>query len=360
MVINSMSGVLRSIFGLHFMDTVIPAGKDNAILSYILSATFVAAFCLIVFIFQFLVVFSSEKGNVKMKIVSSIKRLGYSIFLIILIPIGMLLFALIFDQILLVFNNIWGSPQSGEGSEAGKSLAKLLFDVGYWGDLKEIPNTSGDTFGPPEYKYLIEYNFIIQILVVNFTMALLLYFGWNFLQKIIEIFILYITYPFAILSSIGTESINSSIWFKEILNKATTALLTILMYFVFSIFILAVDNSLIDSANVTKEKRILFTILLIATGFSIIWANIFVSRLFRQHSGFIGSYKSAKQTMEFSNKYISNNNNVSNKEKQSKKEHYSETINNENSENQFLKSIESSQKNGYYNKESTRFKSKDI
>ncbi|MGL5519911.1 MAG: Mbov_0396 family ICE element transmembrane protein [Metamycoplasmataceae bacterium] len=337
MIINSFSEVLKRIFGLKFFDFAINTNGNSilqTVLSYSLSAAFVSAFLLVVFLFQFIVVFLSEKGIIKNRIINSFKRLGLSFFLIILVPIAMMLFALVFDQISIVFNNIWFNSTG----DAGSSMAKLLYDIGYW-DAGSVPNPGGTTgsFGPPAYEHLIKYNFALQIFVVNFTMILVLYFSWNFLQKIIEMFMLYITYPFGVLASVGSDQITSKIWFKEILNKATIAMLTILLYHLFVIFVFSQAKDLIGSGAATPiTSKILFTVLLTAFGFAAIYLNAFVSRLFYQYSGFINSYKSAKQTFSFSNKYI----NV--EERNSYKSYKKETVKEievRNEDNQFLKSM---------------------
>ncbi|MGL4343172.1 MAG: Mbov_0396 family ICE element transmembrane protein [Metamycoplasmataceae bacterium] len=350
MIINSFSNVLKNIFGLKFFDVVTTgdSGISNTIISYALSAAFVAAFCLIVFLFQFIVIFLSEKGYFKYRIINSFKRLSLSFFLILLVPIFMMIFALIFDQILLIFNNIW----FGIGNEdPGKSIATLLYDVGYW-ESGNVPIPGGNiSFAPPAYEYLIKYNFTLQIFVVNFTMIVVLYFSWNFLQKIIEIFMLYITYPFAVLASIGSDKITSKIWFKEILNKATIALLTILLYYLFTIFILSQDNALIGSeAKNVIVSKILFTVLLTAFGFSMLYLNIFVSRLFYQYSGFINSFKSAKQTFNFSNKFLTKND-----DKKTEKKIIEKEVPISNDENHFLKSISKNSSNNSSYSQSRNF-----
>lgn len=321
MIINSITDVFEAIFALKSFDLIGTNKKldfASATKGYLLTGTFIMAFILIIFLVQFILVFISESGLIKEKIIKTSKRLFKSFFLILLTPFLIMLFSLILDQVILAFSKVFFDSYK---TKYGSSLAKSLYDVGYWGDKSNVPNvsiTSEASFAPPSYEYLRKYNFALQILSVNFTMVLLVYMAWTFLQKIIEIFIIYISFPFAFGANLNHKNIAVPLWTKEILNKAIIALMIPISFFVFNIIILGAHNNLLNKETTTKVNKIIYTIMIGSCGSAIIFTNIFISKTLLEHSGFLGSYKSIKQTKNFINQsknYQIEKNNFKNEQK---------------------------------------------
>lgn len=250
---------------------------------------------IMVFICRMIMIFLSDDIDSKPKIIKLSKGAGKGILLVIGFPILFMGFIAFLGAINLVIFNIFKNDRS--------FVFKLSDNISnYYLDKTMFNNNL--TLNEIGIKKLENVNFIVQIGSSLIGMSIMIWFFWNFIQKIIEIFILFLSYPIIVGATLGDGEIKRKILINEILNKALIFLTTIIFYSLF-ITILQVANQIItkppkaDENNIGDLKPILKFVFLFITSTSIISMNWFFSKSIRQHNGVLQSLNSIKQTGSF-------------------------------------------------------------
>ena len=297
MVIKGLQLFITKLFGLDLYSFFQNQGSiaNKIFLTYgfyLMISIFIG---IMVFICRMIMVFLSDDIDSKPKIIKLSKGAGKGILLVIGFPILFMGFIAFLGAINLVIFNIFKNDRS--------FVFKLSDNISnYYLDKTMFNNNL--TLNEIGIKKLENVNFIVQIGSSLIGMSIMIWFFWNFIQKIIEIFILFLSYPIIVGATLGDGEIKRKILINEILNKALIFLTTIIFYSLF-ITILQVANQIItkppkaDENNIGDLKPILKFVFLFITSTSIISMNWFFSKSIRQHNGVLQSLNSIKQTGSF-------------------------------------------------------------
>lgn len=273
------------------------------IITYFYLAFFVIV--LLVFIIAFLIKFIAISGNmndisVKEKIIATGKRFGTTMLILIALPIIMYLITILLDLALtrlFVDTNII----SIDGQE---TFLKQLYCIG----SVNLPVASIDinNFGPPSSVYIENYNYFVQFIVVNAILFSYLYLMWTYFQKLLEVFILFVTAPFAGVFAFSEEDLKIKLWVKEIKNKLLSMLMVVIVFTFYNFIIMAIINQLsnLDNLNMKYIFSVILSIgLLIVVILSV---NIF-NKKNDQYKGIIKSIRSIQDSIKYNFIVLDNN-----------------------------------------------------
>lgn len=298
MVIKGLQSFITKLFGLDLYSFFQNQGSiaNKIFLTYgfyLMISIFIG---IMVFICRMIMVFLSDDIDSKPKIIKLSKGAGKGILLVIGFPILFMGFIAFLGAINLVIFNIFKNDRS--------FVFELSDNISDYYLNNKTMLESNFAINEEGFKELQNVNFIVQIGSSLIGMSIMIWFFWNFIQKIIEIFILFLSYPIIVGATLGDGEIKRKILINEILNKALIFLTTIIFYSLF-ITILQVANKIIteipqvNEKNIGNLKPILKFVFLFITSTSIISMNWFFSKSIRQHNGVLQSLNSIKQTGSF-------------------------------------------------------------
>lgn len=298
LVIKGLQSFITKLFGLDLYSFFQNQGSiaNKIFLTYgfyLMISIFIG---IMVFICRMIMVFLSDDIDSKPKIIKLSKGAGKGILLVIGFPILFMGFIAFLGAINLVIFNIFKNDRS--------FVFELSDNISDYYLNNKTMLESNFAINEEGFKELQNVNFIVQIGSSLIGMSIMIWFFWNFIQKIIEIFILFLSYPIIVGATLGDGEIKRKILINEILNKALIFLTTIIFYSLF-ITILQVANKIIteipqvNEKNIGNLKPILKFVFLFITSTSIISMNWFFSKSIRQHNGVLQSLNSIKQTGSF-------------------------------------------------------------
>lgn len=298
LVIKGLQSFITKLFGLDLYSFFQNQGSiaNKIFLTYgfyLMISIFIG---IMVFICRMIMVFLSDDIDSKPKIIKLSKGAGKGILLVIGFPILFMGFIAFLGAINLVIFNIFKNDRS--------FVFELSYNISDYYLNNKTMLESNFAINEEGFKELQNVNFIVQIGSSLIGMSIMIWFFWNFIQKIIEIFILFLSYPIIVGATLGDGEIKRKILINEILNKALIFLTTIIFYSLF-ITILQVANKIIteipqvNEKNIGNLKPILKFVFLFITSTSIISMNWFFSKSIRQHNGVLQSLNSIKQTGSF-------------------------------------------------------------
>lgn len=273
------------------------------IITYFYIALFVTI--LFVFIIAFLIKFIAISGSlndisIKEKLIATAKKFGSTILILIALPIIMYLITIVLDFVLsklFVDLNII----SVDGQE---DFLKQLYTIG--SQNIAIGGINMETFGPPSSAYIENYNYFVQFIVINAIMFSYLYLMWTYFQKLLEIFILFITAPIAGVFAFSNEDLKIKLWIKEIKNKLLSMLMVVIIFSLYNFIIMALINQLSNLDNI-NIKYIFSVILSIGLFIVIILSVNIFNKKNEQYKGILKSLRSIQDSLKYNFVVLDNN-----------------------------------------------------
>lgn len=250
-----------------------------------------------VFIIAFLIKFIAISGNmneisIKEKLIHTAKRFGSTLLILITLPLIMYILTIVLDFSLgrlFIDTNIISS-------DGHDTFMYQLYTIG----IENLPTNAIDVthFGPPSSQYIENYNYFVQFIVVNAIMFSYLYLMWTYFQKLIEIFILYITAPFAGVFAFSDDDLKVKLWMKEIKNKLISMLMVIVIFTLYNFIIMAIINQLSNSNDINL-KYILSVIISVGLFIVIIISVNMFNKHNQQYKGIIKSIRSIQDSLKY-------------------------------------------------------------
>lgn len=274
--------ISKNISNFIFIKVDFVSENNLKLFNYAVVAGVAFALMAIVLVVQFLYIFSINEGSVKERMQKSFANLGKSLLILLFLPVILFVCLILFNVIVEFIEEILNISKT---STLADGLYKLIVGTNA---------VAGNSFLPPVNEKLEKLNFVFAIFLVWSVLIVIFWIAFSFIQKIIEAFILYITFPFAAIASVNSNTLKRSIWLKELFRKFVF-LIALMFIFEFYITILTA----IVTKNQTGNKEIVVLVISFALMFAIFSLVKFTSYLLKQHSGIISTFKSSKQTMNF-------------------------------------------------------------
>lgn len=289
----------------------------NKIINISVLLLFAAGLFVMIFIFKIAwVMITSKTENIKINIIESSKEFGKSLIVLLCF---MIIFTALFTLFDLTIRQIDKSFKKLDQSHSNKlnNIPSYIYEMITNG---QKPTKDGNFLFPSNWKTgqegsIDSLNFLVSILFVNAFAFFLIWIIWSIFQKMIEIFILYLTFPIATAVNSEKNKINWKIWIKEIINKI---ILVIIMLILLRVFIYMFYFIYTNSINNNKlwhkynEKLYISFLLILALGFSLIFTTKLFANKEKEHIGIFTTFISFKQMQRFIQNNSQNINNNKN------------------------------------------------
>ncbi len=294
-VIKVLNGLIKTALGSNLYDsffgTGTTPGPQSALLTYAFFATISVVLLATFFLIKLIMIFGSNKINLKYKIISLSKDAGKFFVIIVLFPLFFMAFMLVLGSIGVAIFGI-SSNNGGFSFELSSSISGYYLSAEYFNADNFSLNDSG-------IGKLSTVNFFVQIAASLTGSIIMIWFFCSYIVKIIEIFILFLAFPIGESIAIGEGDIKRKKWINEILNKSLMLIATIMFYFLFITLLKAGSKIAIlnpDAGGITSKKPIINFLFLFIGSWSVIALNWFFTRKIREHNGILQSLNSIKQT----------------------------------------------------------------
>lgn len=292
---------------IHFNQSNIFSGYFKTITIFYIALTILIIF---VFLIAFLIKFITINANlgdigIKEKLIETAKRFGTTMLILIFMPIIMYATTILLDFILssiFIGENAIIKPIDQNVID---NFMKQLYSIG---SNQNGVFTNLNDFSYPADAYLSKYNYFVQIVVIYAITFSYLYLMWTYFQKLLEIFILFITAPIAGVFAFSDDDLKIKLWVKEIRNKMLSMLMVIIVYVFYNYLIMQLINVLYTN-NINYDVRYVLAIVFSVALFIvvIITVNLF-NKKNQQYKGIIKSIRSLQDTIKYN--FVSLNNTV--------------------------------------------------
>ena len=299
-IVDALEELIKKLLGLNLYDSFFGngsvTGQKSALLTYAFFATMAVILLMTFFIIKLIMVFASNKINIKSQIISLSKDSLKFFVIIILFPLFFIGFTLILSSIIIAIFGV-ASGKGGFQFNLADNISQYYFSN------NNIPNENlGPNFSLTDKNITVlstDVNFFVQIGGSLIGCIMMIWFFSSYIIKIIEIFVLFLAFPIGESIAVGEGDIKRKKWINEILNKSLMLVATIIFYFLFFALIKAgskLANSNGSASGIASKKPIVNFLFLIIASSSIISLNWFFSRKIREHNGILQSLNSIKQT----------------------------------------------------------------
>lgn len=281
------NGFIKIFNNIDFQDFFKPDGNNAKV--FIAFSVVAVIIGLIVFVTQFIKIFGLNNQNTSRDTISILKNFG-------LFVVALLIFPIIFNFLISTFAFILTSFLEVIGKQG-------QFNFNLYGQLNgTLKDVFGETGGKPVGEQIFDLNFFFAILLVFSVLLFTLWISWSIIQKIIEIIILYLAFPFFMSASVANDGLSRNIWIREILNKMLTILVVCFAFLLFKM-LLALSNPTLTKIGQDLESKnaeiIIKFLVYSAIAMAIVSFVSLINKNNKQYSGIFYAYSSFKQTNNF-------------------------------------------------------------
>lgn len=254
----------------------------------------------------------SNELDMKQSVINIVKYSLINIAILVLLPLLIIFATFIFN---IIFNSIFNSLNMVY-SFKDFVISDKLYWIGYLGN--GTPSINIGQYGPPNMivngnSFLKEFNYVVEIISILISLFLPFYISWTFIQKYVEIFIFTTVIPLAITTNFIDDGSRFRMLMKQVFSKFIIILWCIIAYWMYIVIYYILFNELDKGSisTITKNnKGTIFLVASLAINLAIFGIGKIISKSLNQNIGIIGSFKSSKNTYNFTRKMFDKNSDI--------------------------------------------------
>lgn len=207
----------------------------------------------LIFTIQMIILLFKESTETKTKLVAAIQNSTKAFAFMFLIPIFFFIANFIVESLALTVINHFGNSSN---------IAEYLYHIG-------DPNWNGSASAPPNYgppSNIGDYNMIAQIFGSWFMLFAIFMIGITLVQKVIELFFLFIISPIVMIVMVLDDGKAAFIWKDMVIAKFLASTGTLIGYYVFISVTQILLSSGLEGLDTGAFVRSLFIILFLCGG----------------------------------------------------------------------------------------------
>ena len=265
--------ITNLIFGDFSKD---PLNSKNLPVFFLVLAVVSIGLILIMFIMQLIIIQFTETHTIREKLGKAIKNTFLAFLVIVFIPFFMSVINYLMTGLLSVLQITALSKND--------SLADLLWGIGA-PDYKTSMHHPGD-FSMPNIEYLKNWNFILEIIAVWFTLYVLFVASMTLVERIIDLLLLFSISPIVAAMMPVDQGKRLGVWKEMVIGKFIIGPGTMLPIY---IFLQILPKAIIDITNNINfgwfEKQVLYTLFCTAGAISCLRTQKIINHLVTQNLG---------------------------------------------------------------------------
>lgn len=234
-----------------------------------------AAIICIIFITQYIILLFNDNGKVKSKLVTAIKMSALATVFVFFIPIAFFLLNSVVAFVIAQLNKVLGTDFS---------LAGMLYNVGD-GSWDGTSIHSGG-FDPPSN--ILEYNIMLEIFSVWLITIALVIIGTALIQKIFELFFLFIVGPLIAATMPIDDGKRMLIWKDLTIAKSISSLGAVVIYYTFTFGLQSILGATVTRVNLGPEREVLVGIIVTSGSFATLGITRIVNNIAGEKKGIRG------------------------------------------------------------------------
>ncbi|MDI4567525.1 MAG: hypothetical protein E7Y34_00325 [Mycoplasma sp.] len=290
-IINAFSAILNYLTGGIITDIMFGGTKEfswsnipSQFFTFCILATCIFA---IIFVVQMIVLMLKDEVQIKVKFVLAIQNSLKGFMFILLIPIFFFIANFIIKNVAMTITQNFGQKNS--------SIAHYLYHIGdvNWDGITTRANN--DFSYPSNIK---DYNMFAQLFATLFMTYCIFVMGILLVQKVIELFFLFVISPIVMVNMVIDEGKSALAWKDIVITKFLSSSTTLIGYWIFIGSIQALLKTNMKSLeSITWAKPILIIFFICGGGMASLSFNDLLAHFIGEKNGIREGMNSLKSTM---------------------------------------------------------------